>query len=141
MSTRTDRSIDWTKLLILGAVTVVVLGGVAYGVNYLWQKRFGPTQASAQDCRQAQQLFNLVATKQPPTGPATVDAWVSELRPQWLQLKDEGLATQGLAYSWMTARKATGGVPATKKEYQQMLDEANGHCKDSGVKLTIKPLL
>jgi hypothetical protein len=139
MSTRTGTSIDWTKLLILGAVTVVVLGGVAYGVNYLWQKRFGPTQASVEDCRQAQRLFDQVAQR-PPAKPGEVAQWVSEVRPQWKQLTDDGLQTQGLAYSWMTARKSSGELPPTQDEYQHMLDEAHGHCEDSGVKLTIEPL-
>jgi hypothetical protein len=140
MSTRTGKSIDITKLLILGAVTAVVLGGVAYGVNYLWQKQFGPTQASAEDCRQAQRLFEQVAQR-PPAKPGKVSEWVSEVRPQWLQLKNDGLQSQGLIYSSMVARKTSGDEPqVTQAAYQDMLGEAHGHCEDSGVKLNIAPL-
>ncbi len=139
MSTRTGKSIDWTKLLVLGAVTAVVLGGVAYGVDYLWQKRFGPTSASAEDCRQAQRLFDQVAQR-PPAKPGKTDEWVSEVRPQWMQLTNDGLQTQGLAYSWMVARQTSGERPPTQVEYQSMLDLAHGHCEDSGVELKIAPL-
>ena len=139
MSTQTGKSIDWTKLLILGAVTAVVLGGVAYGVNYVWQKRFGPTQASAEDCRQAQRLFDEVAQR-PPAKPGQVDQWVAEVRPQWMQLTNDGLQSQGLVYSWMVARKSSGEQPPTQDGYQRMLDEAHGHCEGSGVKLKIAPL-
>ena len=140
MSTRTGKPIDWTRLLVLGAVTAVVLGGVAYGVDYLWQKRFGPSQASAADCRQAQRLFDQVAQR-PPAKPGKADEWVSEVRPQWLQLTNHGLATPGLRYSAMVARKTSGDEPQpTQADYQDVLDEANGHCEASGVKITIPPL-
>ncbi len=140
MSTRTGSSIGMTRLLILGAVTAVVLGGVAYGVDYLWKKRYGPTQASAEDCRQAQQLFDQVA-KRPPAKPGKVSEWVAEVRPQWLQLTNDGLQSQGLVYSSMVARKTSGDEPpVTQAAYQDMLDEAHGHCQDSGVKLNIAPL-
>lgn len=140
MSTRTGKQIDGPRLLIFGAVTAVVLGGVAYGVDYLWHKQFGPTSASAEDCRQAQRLFDQVA-KRPPAKPGKSNEWLAEVRPQWLQLANDGLQSQGLIYSSMVARKTSGDEPqVTPAEYQGMVDEAHGHCEDSGVELNIAPL-
>ncbi|MEU8657483.1 hypothetical protein, partial [Actinoplanes philippinensis] len=54
-------------------LAAVVLAGVAYGVNYLWDKRFGPTAASAADCRLAQELID--NAQNPPTHPPEGAKW------------------------------------------------------------------
>ncbi|SDS83522.1 hypothetical protein [Actinoplanes derwentensis] len=126
-----------SRLLSFAVLTVVVLAGVAYGVNYLWDKRFGPTTASAADCRLAQQLFDKAQT--PPADPAEAEKWEVQIRQiRYTQFVDQGISTQVARYvSWKRVQ-ATG---ATERPDAGELDEitelAIGHCDDSGVDLKI----
>ena len=125
------------KILTLGVLTIALLAGVAFGVNYLWQKRFGPTTASAADCRLAQQLFDQAQT--PPSDKVAAQKWEQEIRQiRYTKFVDTGISTQVGIYVHWAAAKATGeGQRPTDKEFKKMKDEAIGHCDDSGVDLKI----
>jgi len=132
-----QKTTNWGKILTLGAVTIVLLAGVAFGVNYLWQKRFGPTTASAADCKLAQQLIDKAQT--PPTDKVAAQKWDDEIRQiRYTQLVDQGVSTQVGRYVRWERAKATGdGALPTAEEFKNMKDEAIGHCDDSGVDLKI----
>jgi hypothetical protein len=129
--------VNWAKLLLVGALTVVVLGGVAFGVNFVWQKQFGPTTASAADCRLAQELIDKART--PPSDDAEAEKWEQSIREvRYTQLKDDGVSTQVGRYVGWNRVKATGkGELPTAAQFKEMKDEAIGHCDDSGVDLRI----
>ncbi len=136
-STYPQKTTNWARLLTLGAVTLAVLAGVVFGVNYVWQKQFGPTTASAADCRLAQQLFDQARTA--PSDKAKAEQWEKEIRTiRYNQLKDQGLSTQvGRYVSWNLAKATGEGERPTTKQFAEMKDEAVGHCDGSGVDLTI----
>jgi hypothetical protein len=128
---------NWGRLLTLGALSVVVLGGVAFGVNFLWQKQFGPTTASTADCRLAQELIDKARTA--PRDDAEAERWEQAIRQiRYTRLKDDGISTQVGKYVAWSRAKATGkGELPTTKQFEDMKDEAIGHCDDSDVNLTI----
>jgi hypothetical protein len=128
---------DWRRLVILGLVGVVVLSGVAFGVNYLWQKRFGPTTASAADCELAQRLIDRAQT--PPTDPAAAEEWEKEIREiRYAEFANDGISTEVGRYVYWQRVAATGeGDRPTPERFATMRDNALGHCADSGVELRI----
>ncbi|WP_430790497.1 hypothetical protein [Actinoplanes sp. G11-F43] len=126
-----------SRLAALAVLTVVVLAGVAYGVNYLWDKRFGPTSASAADCTLAQQLIDRAQT--PPTDAAAAEKWAQEIRQiRYTQMVDQGISTQvGWYVQWQTI-KATGAPERPREgQLEEIYELAAGHCDDSGVELRI----
>lgn len=126
-----------SKLLSFAVLTVAVLAGVAFGVNHLWDKRFGPTAASAADCALAQQLIDKAQT--PPTGAAEAQKWEQEIRQvRYTRLENDGISTEvGRYVSWSRLR-ATGAPDRPRPgELEEITDLAVGHCEDSGVDLRI----
>jgi len=131
------KTTNWGKIVMLGVLTIAVLAAAAFGVNYLWQKQFGPTTASAADCRLAQQLFDKAQT--PPTDKAAAQKWELDIRQiRYTQLVDQGVSTQVGYYVRWAVVKATGeGERPTAAQFKKMKQEAIGHCDDSGVNLNI----
>lgn len=129
--------VNWGKSLTLGVLIVVVLGGIAFGVNFLWQKQFGPTTASAADCRLAQELIDKARTA--PSVDAEAEKWEQSIRQvRYTRFEDDGVSTQvGKYVSWSRAQKTGKGELPTTKQFEEMKDEAIGHCDDSGVDLKI----
>ncbi|MFI5845919.1 hypothetical protein ACIA8K_40075 [Catenuloplanes sp. NPDC051500] len=119
---------------------MLVLGGVGYGVTYAWDRHFGPSDASAEDCRLAQQLFDRAQT--PPTDPAEAEKWDQEIRQiRYTKLVDQGISTEIGKYVRWQAAKATGqGDLPTPEQFDTMLDLAIGGCENSGVDLKIPAL-
>ncbi|ROO62147.1 hypothetical protein EDC02_4118 [Micromonospora sp. Llam0] len=143
MSTSFDTSSRRTtalRLIVLGAVTLVVLAAVAFGGNYLWQLRFGPTPASTADCELAQQLFDRAITA--PTDPAEAEEWEQGLRRiRYAEFVNEGISTEVGRFIYWSRVKATGeGERPTPAEVTEMRRNAEGHCAGSGVELTIPEL-
>jgi|GEM_PF-1759475 len=128
------------RLIVLGAVTVVVLVAVAFGGNYLWQLRFGPTPASAADCRLAQQLFDRGSTA--PTDPAEAEEWEQDLRRiRYAEFVNDGISTEVGRFIYWSRVKATGeGERPTADQVAEMRRNAEGHCAGSGIELTIPEL-
>ena len=136
----TRNTTDWRRLVILGVVGVVVLSGVAFGVNYLWQKRFGPTTASAADCRLAQQLIDRAQT--PPADPVAAERWETEIREiRYSRFANDGISTEvGRYVAWQRVLATGEGERPTSARYREMTENALGHCAKSGVKLHIPDL-
>jgi hypothetical protein len=136
-TTYSDKNSRRMRSIIFAVLTVLVLAGVAFGVNYVWQQRFGPTPASAADCRLAQQLID--QAKSAPSEEAEAEAWEADIRKvRYAKLQDDGLSTQVGRYVSYARAKATGqGERPTADDFTTMKKEALGHCKGSGVELTI----
>ena len=133
------RSTNRATPLIGVAVALAVVTAVAVGGNYAWQRQFGPTLASKADCTQAQQLFDSARTA--PADPAQAEAWETEIRKARYKMDDDGLNTQVGKYAHWAAVKATGaGDKPSIKQFDTMVKEAKGHCRESGVDLVIPPL-
>jgi hypothetical protein len=132
-------TVNWAARLIGGAGALAVVAAVAIGGNYMWQRQFGPTLASKADCTLAQQLFDQART--PPADPAKAAAWEEQIRKVRYTMKDDGLDTQVGRYAHWAVVKATGvGDRPTTKQVHAVVDEAKGHCRDSGVDLVIAGL-
>jgi hypothetical protein len=140
MTTDAPSKTNWARLAILGLVSVVVLSGVAFGVNYLWQKRFSPTTASAADCELAQRLIDRAQT--PPTEAAAAEQWEKEIREiRYSQFENDGISTEvGRYVSWQRIIATGEGERPTAERYATMKKNALGHCDDSGVALRIPDL-
>ena len=130
-----------SRLVSFVILAAVVLGGVAYGVNFLWDKRFGPTTASAADCRLAQQLID--KAQLPPTDAAGLEKWEQEIRQvRYTRLDDEGLSTQVGRYVHWKGVQSTGGTDRPDPgELDEITDLAIGHCDDSGVDLKLPKIV
>src|SRR3954469_21911633 len=106
-STTSQETTNWTRILVIGVVTVAVLSGVGFGLNYLWESHYRPTQASAADCKLAQQIVD--ETQTPPSDKAQVQAWMEELhKARRGVMVDQGLSTEIGYYVRWAAVKAAG---------------------------------
>jgi hypothetical protein len=139
MYTTADRtkSFNWGKLIVLGALTLALLAGVAIGVNWLWDKRFGPTTASAADCTLAQKLVD--QAQSPPKDAAAAQTWEKDIRQvRYSQFENDGISTEVGRYVTWQVVKATGtGERPTAEQFDDMKANAAGHCDGSGVDLRI----
>jgi hypothetical protein len=128
------------RLAILAVVTVAVLAAVAFGVNYLWQRQFGPTRASAADCQLAQQLLD--QTRNPPSESAEAEQWEQDLRKiRYAQFVDQGISTEvGRFIHWSRVKSTGEGERPTTEQISRARRNAEGHCASSGVKLTFPEL-
>jgi hypothetical protein len=129
-----------SRHVTFGILTAIILAGVAFGVNYLWEKRFGPTTASAADCRLAQELIDKAQT--PPADPAEAEKWEQQIRQvRYTRFENDGISTEVGRYVRWSRVKATGSA---ERPAAGVLDEitelAIGHCDDSGVDLRIPKL-
>jgi hypothetical protein len=122
-------------------LAAVVMAGVAYGVNYLWDKRFGPTAASAADCTLAQELIDKAQT--PPTDAAKAEEWEQQIRQiRYTQLENDGISTEVGRYVHWSMVKATGDpMRPPAGTLDEIYELAVGHCEDSGVDLRIPKIV
>jgi hypothetical protein len=130
-----------SKHITFGILTAIILAGVAFGVNYLWDKRFGPTAASAADCTLAQQLIDKAQT--PPTDAAQAEQWEQQIRQvRYTQMENDGISTEVARYVYWSRIRATGDPsrpdPGTLDEITEL---AIGHCEDSGVDLRVPKIV
>ena len=126
-----------SKLVTFGILTVIVLGGVAFGVNYLWDKRFGPTTAAAADCRLAQQLIDRAQT--PPADVAEAEKWEQQIRQvRYTRFENDGISTQvGRYVYWSRVRSTGDSTRPPAGELDEITELATGHCEDSGIDLRL----
>ena len=75
----------------------------------------------------------------PPTDKAQVQNWAEEIRKiRYSQFVDQGISTQvGFYVAWVVVKVTGEGKRPTAQRFQEMKDEAIGHCDDSGVDLKI----
>jgi hypothetical protein len=120
-----------------GILTAIILAGVAFGVNHLWDRRFGPTAASAADCRLAQELIDKAQT--PPADAAEAEKWEQQIRQvRYTRFEDDGISTEvGRYVRWQKARATGEDVRPRAGELDEIYELAAGHCEDSGVELRI----
>ncbi|MGC9382598.1 hypothetical protein [Streptomyces sp. MH13] len=127
--------------LLIGAVTAVIVAGLAAGAGYWWQDRDELSQASAEDCRLAQRI--ITEAEGISTGPVPdAEKWWQETGDERrAQMKDGYLGAKISRYEgWAveTAKKSPDAPSA--KDVKNLQEEAQGHCSDSGVTLSMPPL-
>ncbi|CAL9581730.1 hypothetical protein [Streptomyces sp. enrichment culture] len=140
-STPTTKPNRTRNRLILGAVAGAAVAALAAGGAYWWQDRQELSQASAEDCRLAQRIVTEGARIA--AGPAP------EAEQWWQETGDERRATMEDGYlgakisryeGWaLQTAKNPGGAPSAK-DVKNLQEDAQGHCVDSGVTLTLPPL-
>ncbi|MGV9530346.1 hypothetical protein ACWDU0_00105 [Streptomyces cellulosae] len=140
-STPTTKPNRTRNRLILGAVAGAAVAALAAGGAYWWQERQELSQASAEDCRLAQRIVTEGARIA--AGPAP------EAEQWWKETGDERRATMEDGYlgakisryeGWaLQTAKNPGGAPSAK-DVKNLQEDAQGHCVDSGVTLTLPPL-
>jgi hypothetical protein len=126
-----------SRHVTFGILTAIILAGVAFGVNHLWDKRFGPTAASAADCRLAQELIDKAQT--PPADAVEAEKWEQQIRQvRYTRFEDDGISTEvGRYVRWQRARATGEDVQPGAGELDEIYELAAGHCEDSGVQLRI----
>ncbi|MFJ8541859.1 hypothetical protein ACIRFH_07560 [Streptomyces sp. NPDC093586] len=127
--------------LVIGAVTAVTAAALVAGAGYWWQDRDKLSQASAEDCRLAQRI--VTEGGEISTGPVpAAERWWREIGAERrAKMKDGYLGAKISRYEgWAveTARKSPEAPSA--KDVKNLQEEAQGHCSDAGVTLTMPPL-
>jgi hypothetical protein len=130
-----------SKHITFGILTAIILAGVAFGVNYLWDKRFGPTAASAADCTLAQQLIDKAQT--PPTAEPQAEEWEQQIRQvRYTQFENDGISTEvGRYVRWSRVRATGSAMRPDAGELDEITELAVGHCDDSGVELRVPKIV
>jgi hypothetical protein len=123
------------RVVALSIVTVFVLGAIALGGTYLWQQRFGATQASAADCTLAQVIID--STKSIPGDPAAGKKWEAATRAKIQNVKEDYLASQLRFYVGWAVTQATSTNRAGVEVSRNLSAEIPSHCDQ---KITVPPL-
>jgi hypothetical protein len=130
------------KGLVIGTVAGVLVLAVAGGAGYAYHEHNKPSQASAADCRMAQDLVD--QSRKISTGPVPVaEKWAKESGDKRrTEMKDGYLGYNvGTYQGWAveTAKQNAGRsaeVP-TKQDVKALQSKVRGHCSDSGVTVTL----
>ncbi|MGW1100776.1 hypothetical protein ACWD5W_33815 [Streptomyces sp. NPDC002455] len=127
--------------LVVGAVAAVMAVALAAGAAYWWQDRNELSQASAEDCRLAQRIVTEAGAISTGPVPDAEKWWRKTGDERRAQMKDGYLGAKISQYEgWAleTARKSPE-APSTK-DVKNLQEDAQGHCSDSGVTLSMPPL-
>ncbi|MFG2538067.1 hypothetical protein ACGFU4_22825 [Streptomyces sp. NPDC048511] len=127
--------------LVVGAVAAVIAVALAAGAAYWWQDRNELSQASAEDCRLAQRIVTEAGAISTGPVPDAEKWWRKTGDERRAQMKDGYLGAKISQYEgWAleTARKSPE-APSTK-DVKNLQEDAQGHCSDSGVTLSMPPL-
>ncbi|MFD4901348.1 hypothetical protein [Streptomyces sp. NPDC058411] len=127
--------------LVVGAVAAVIAVALAAGAAYWWQDRNELSQASAEDCRLAQRIITEAGAISTGPVPDAEKWWRKTGDERRAQMKDGYLGAKISQYEgWAleTARKSPE-APSTK-DVKNLQEDAQGHCSDSGVTLSMPPL-
>jgi hypothetical protein len=127
--------------LVIGAVTAVVAAALVAGAGYWWQDRNELSQASAEDCKLAQQI--VTEAEEISTGPAPdAQKWWKETGDERrAQMKDGYLGAKISQYEgWALATAKKSPEAPSTKDVKNLQEDAQGHCSDSGVTLSMPPL-
>ncbi|WP_181805569.1 hypothetical protein [Streptomyces shenzhenensis] len=125
------------RSLVFGAVGVVLAAVVAAVAAYGWHEHNKPSQASAADCRLAQRIVD--EAQRLPKDAKAADAWGRRTATmRRAQMKDGYLGAQISNYEGWAVLHAKGeGEPPAGKELARIAKEANSHCTDAGITLTL----
>ncbi|MFD9701021.1 hypothetical protein [Lentzea sp. NPDC059081] len=117
------------RLAAFALAAVVVVGGVGFGVNYVWQISRGPTQASEVDCDLAQELIDRANGM--PSDAAAAKALEADIRQaRYSRFENDGISTEVGRYVTWKLVKATGdGTVPTREQYDEMVGNAQAHCR------------
>jgi hypothetical protein len=127
-----------TRNIVLTVITVAILAAIYFVGSTLWQKRFGPSQSSAADCRTAQAVID--KAQNIPTGKAARDASYKAYRAQWKTIDDGFLQADVSGYVGRLYSVADGEtVDVSEASHKKMLDAANSHCDQTIVMPPFKP--
>ncbi|MFE6931167.1 hypothetical protein ACFVDT_03935 [Streptomyces sp. NPDC057699] len=127
--------------LVIGAVAAVIAVALAAGAAYWWQDRNELSQASAEDCQLAQRIITEAGAISTGPVPDAEKWWRKTGDERRAQMKDGYLGAKISQYEgWAleTARKSPE-APSTK-DVKNLQEDAQGHCSDSGVTLSMPPL-
>lgn len=129
--------VSWTRGIVLGILTLTIVAAVAFGGNYLWQKWFGPSQASAADCALAQTIID--QGKALTSDQAAAEEWARQMHDlRYSSMEDGYLGLQISRYEGMIIHQKTGLYdPVTEADARDMREQANSHCAKD---LTFPPL-
>jgi hypothetical protein len=127
-----------TRNIVLTAITIAILAGIFFGGSFLWQKRFGASQATSADCRTAQAVIDKAQSI--PTEKAARDASYKAYRAQWATIDDGYLQADVSGYVGGAYALAEGQPnERSKAGFQKMVDGANSHCDQTIVMPPYKP--
>ncbi|WP_031089086.1 hypothetical protein [Streptomyces sp. NRRL WC-3549] len=127
--------------LVISAAAAVIAVAVAAGAVYWWQDHNKLSQASAEDCRLAQSIIT--------EGAEISTAPASEAEKWWRAAGDERRAKMKDGYlgakisqyeGWALATAKESSETPSAKDVKNLQEEAQGHCADSGVTLSMPPL-
>ncbi|MFE4216929.1 hypothetical protein [Streptomyces sp. NPDC056844] len=127
--------------LVIGTVAAVIAVALAAGAAYWWQDRNELSQASAEDCRLAQRIVTEAGAISTGPVPDAEKWWRKTGDERRAQMKDGYLGAKISQYEgWAleTARKSPE-APSTQ-DVKNLQEDAQGHCSDSGVTLSMPPL-
>lgn len=127
--------------LVISAVTAVIFAALVAGAGYWWQDHDKLSQASAEDCKLAQRI--VTEAEQISTGPVPdAEKWWKETGDERrAQMKDGYLGAKISQYEgWALAAARNSSETPSAKDVKNLRGEAQGHCSDSGVTLSMPPL-
>jgi hypothetical protein len=128
-----------TRNIVLISITIAILAAIFFGGTALWKSRFGPSHASAADCRTAQQVIDKAQTI--PADKKARDASYKAYRAQWNQIEDGYLQRRVSNYVAGAYELAEGRpLEQTATEFKENLDAANSHCDRTIVMPAHKPV-
>jgi hypothetical protein len=128
-----------TRNIVLTVITICILAAVYFGGSALWQKQFGASQASAADCRTAQQIIDKAQAI--PTEKSVREASYKAYRAQWSTIDDGYLQADVSGYVGGAYALAEGEpVELDKASLQHQIDGANSHCDQTIVMPPYKPV-
>lgn len=127
--------------LVISAVTAVIAAALAAGAGYWWQNHDKLSQASAEDCRLAQRI--ITEAEQISTGPVPdAEKWWNETGDERrARMKDGYLGAKISQYEgWALATAKKSSETPSAQDVKNLRGEAQGHCADSGITLSMPPL-
>lgn len=129
------------NLLVISVATAGIAAALVTGAGYWWQDHNKLSQASAEDCRLAQHI--VTEAEKISTGPVPdAEKWWRETGDERrAQMKDGYLGAKISQYEgWALATAKKSPEAPSAKDVKNLQEEAQGHCSDSGVTLSMPPL-
>jgi hypothetical protein len=127
---RSARPPHLARNVVLTAITVAVLAAVYFGGSRLWQSKFGPSQATAADCRTAQAMID--RAQHIPADKAAQRAGYQAYRAELSKIGDGYLRVNVSNYVGGAYELAAGrAIEQTPAAFTKMLKAANSHCSQT----------
>lgn len=127
--------------LVITVATAVIAAALVAGAGFWWQDHNKLSQASAEDCRLAQSIVTEAGEISTAPAPDAEKWWRKTGDERRAKMKDGYLGAKISRYEgWAleTAKKSSEAPSA--KDVKDLQKEAQGHCSDSGVTLSMPQL-